>query len=163
MDSFTIRQFTPQDIPEILQCRQKLIDVLITYNPQRRKDPDPRHIDVFKKEQFDVAISRGGTAFVAIADGKVVGYTLADILPQKESDLLSFLPAKEGEIIDIYVDQAWHGKHIGRTLLAETEAYLKSKGCTQVLIEVLQSNDPAFRFYKDNGYLPREVYVMKTL
>lgn len=59
---------------------------------------------------------------------------------------------RRGEVSAIYVHPRVRGKGIGRRLMEEGEALLRSYGCESVLLMVTASNQPALRLYEDLGY-----------
>ena len=71
-------------------------------------------------------------ARVAEADGRVVGY----------------LGASGGLLDDLFIDPAWQGRGLGRTL---AEAQL-ARGIRPVTLEVFEQNLPARRLYEVLGF-----------
>ncbi len=61
--------------------------------------------------------------------------------------LLLSIVAEEAEVLNIAVSPEKRGEGIGRKLLKEGFDFARSKGCTEIFLEVRQSNSSAITLY----------------
>jgi ribosomal-protein-alanine N-acetyltransferase len=78
--------------------------------------------------------------------GVVVGYVVADIVPNYGRDI--------GHIKDLAVHPEYRGQGIGRMLLNRALTDLFVADAALVKLEVRESNDPALALYRDEGFEP---------
>ncbi|WP_227353232.1 GNAT family N-acetyltransferase [Haladaptatus salinisoli] len=69
--------------------------------------------------------------------------------------------ARHAWIHDFVVDEAHRGEGYGTTLLSEVEEWARERGCEYVALAARLENEPARRFYEENG-VERWGYVMET-
>ena len=81
---------------------------------------------------------------VAVRDGRVVGYVVADVTPNFGRDI--------GHVKDIAVHPDARGEGLGRTLLERGLFTLAVDGASLVKLEVRESNDAALALYRDVGF-----------
>jgi len=82
---------------------------------------------------------------VAEEDGEIVGF--ATMVPSRDEDAPGF-----GEISALYVDpDRWRGG-VGRRLLEESRRHMREAGFEEGLLWVLVGNEPAERFYEEDGW-----------
>jgi ribosomal-protein-alanine N-acetyltransferase len=79
--------------------------------------------------------------FVAEVDGDVVGYVVADTVPNHGPSI--------GHVKDIAVHPEHRGEGVGRTLLSRALMDLFVEGAGRVKLEVRESNERAQRLYAD--------------
>ncbi|WP_227352788.1 ribosomal protein S18-alanine N-acetyltransferase [Haladaptatus salinisoli] len=84
------------------------------------------------------------TFLVAVDGGKVVGYVVADVIPNHGRGL--------GHVKDIAVHPARRGEGIGRTLLQRALSGLRAHGAHSVKLEVRASNEGAISLYRKFGF-----------
>jgi ribosomal protein S18 acetylase RimI-like enzyme len=83
--------------------------------------------------------------FVALADGKVVGW--CDIIPAKDRPI----HAHSG-VLGIGILKDFRGKGLGRKLMTETIAKAQRQGLTRIELTVRENNDNAIALYKKLGF-----------
>lgn len=81
----------------------------------------------------------------------------AFILVAAEADVIAgfavfYLTPPESELPDIVVSEKYRGQGIGRALLSESIALLKSQGIDTIFLEVRVSNTPARTLYIRTGF-----------
>jgi ribosomal-protein-alanine N-acetyltransferase len=81
---------------------------------------------------------------VAVRDGAVVGYAIADVNANHGRDL--------GHLKDIAVHPEMQGEGVGRALLRRVLFTLRLAGADVVKLEVRESNDVARSLYEDVGF-----------
>jgi ribosomal-protein-alanine N-acetyltransferase len=112
-------------------------DLLEVFRIEKRSFPQPWPYDAF--ERF---LDR--TGFVVAADDGVVGYVVADTMPNHGTSM--------GHIKDLAVDPDRRGEGIGRLLLSEVLGRLFVEGAGRVKLEVRASNDAAKSLYRAFGF-----------
>lgn len=96
------------------------------------------------------------SAFVAEAQGTVVGYVLVRLRRSVLGDL-------EGWIQDIAVTEDFWGKGVGYRLLAAAEAFVRAQGGTALSMQVVTSNVRALRFCAKAGFMEERKQLLKLL
>ncbi|WP_049971827.1 ribosomal protein S18-alanine N-acetyltransferase [Haladaptatus cibarius] len=84
------------------------------------------------------------TFLVAAGDSKILGYVVADIVPNHGRAL--------GHIKDLAVHPSRRGEGIGRQLLLRALNGLQARGVHSVKLEVRESNEPAISLYQEFGF-----------
>lgn len=99
------------------------------------------------RKQYLQAIDPKEGHYVAILDGKVVGFT--DVGPCKDDDR-----DDDGEVYTLYVDPAQLGKKVGSSLLAKATAKLRALGFQRAVVWMLEGDSQRKQFYANHGWLP---------
>lgn len=123
-----IREFRRQDIGRVLEIEEESF-----------KDPYPVNIliDIY---------NLGAGFLVAEHDNIIVGYIIFWIRYEDE-----------GHIISIAVDEEHRRKDVGTQLVEAALKIFKRYNIGQIKLEVRISNKGAIDFYKDNGFIEKEV------
>ena len=98
-----------------------------------------------------LAAMLGNSEFLVLAaedDGAVIGYLLAGIEPVSWRDLRG--PC--GYVHDVYVDPATRRRGVGRALMSEALAWIRSKGQSQVVLTTMWANEAAQRLFESVGF-----------
>ncbi|RSN63750.1 GNAT family N-acetyltransferase [Amycolatopsis sp. WAC 04182] len=90
-----------------------------------------------------------GAAFVAEADGTVVGVVAVVAIPLLER------PGSGGRIVALVVDETRRGSGIGRELVAAAEAEALRLGCDTMEVTSSRHRTAAHAFYRARGYEDR--------
>lgn len=96
-------------------------------------------------------------AFVAEDSGGFVGFALTVDVPA------SLRLAHFWQIRDLFVLPTYRRLGVGRALLASVRAAAIESGALRLVLQTEDDNDPALRFYADNGYALVEGYRSLTL
>ena len=113
-------------------------DLLAVYRIEKASFPQPWPFAAF--EGF-----LGEPGFlVATVDGVVVGYVIADTVPNAGRTL--------GHVKDIAVHPDYRGRGIGARLLGSALTVMREKRASRVKLEVRESNDSAIRLYRRFGF-----------
>lgn len=89
------------------------------------------------RERVVAALEARGRGWVAVNDGEVVGFSMADLV--------------DSSIWALFLLPEWEGKGLGRALLDRAVAWLFDQGCTTIWL----TTDPATRaagFYERVGW-----------
>lgn len=68
-----------------------------------------------------------------------------------------------GQIVALSVEQEQRGQHIGSSLVAEGERWLKTRGVQTIIVNSGMHRQPAHRFYEHLGYQATGLRFVKTL
>jgi len=124
-----------------LQVRQaERADLLAVHRIEQSSFPQPWPFEVF--EQY-----LGESGFLVAEDEAVVGYVVADSVPNHGQPL--------GHIKDIAVREERRGEGIGSTLLEQALGVLHARGAASVKLEVRASNDGAQQLYDEYDFVHR--------
>lgn len=134
--TFRIRPSQKQDMPEVL----RLIQELATFE----KQPDAVEISVADLEHYGFCSQPSFRCFVAEIGQHIVGMAL----------VYTRFSTWKGTVLhleDLIVSQEMRGKGIGKALLDEVVKYAKTLDVKRISWEVLDWNEPAITFYKNQG------------
>lgn len=114
----------------------------------------PEDLAAYLADAYGVAKTRRDledpkqAAWLVEAEGQVIGYAQAGPcgLPHPE------VTAASGELKRIYFRKAWQGRGVGKTLFAQTMAWLLKDGPRDIWIGVWSENHGAQRFYGREGF-----------
>jgi ribosomal protein S18 acetylase RimI-like enzyme len=158
MSEIVIREYLSEDRPAVEQCTFELQEDEKGRQPHVWKDAQE-----IKSIYFDYAIKTAaeseGKIFVAEMDGKVIGYIVV-LVNKDESPALSLI--KYGYVMDLAVLREYHGRGVGKALMAHAEEYIRSKGLEWMHLDVTISN-PAHDFYLKSGYRDKDIRMEKKL
>lgn len=100
---------------------------------------------------------------LATADGELVGYGLAHVMPADETWVADTWQTGDriGEVESLAVLPSHRGHGIGTQLLAELERELQASGVRDLIIGVLPGNEAAIRLYQRHGYRPTWSYLSR--
>lgn len=89
-------------------------------------------------------IARGAPHFVAVADGKVVGWCDVAIRPRPTQ--------RHSGVLGMGVIRDYRGKGIGRALIQAALAAARTGGIRRIDLTVRVDNEPARRLYESAGF-----------
>ena len=94
--------------------------------------------------------------FVGIdAEGHLAGYCFCIVEDHSDSEHLA--PVKTLYIDDLCVDEAYRGRHVGRTIYEAVIDYAKANGFYNVTLNVWSCNPGAIKFYESLGMKPLKI------
>ena len=145
-----IRRAVKEDCPRLLE----LVQELATY--ERALNEVTVTLDHFTESGFGK--NPVWWAFVAEADGKVIGFALYYIRYSTWKGQAMYLE-------DILITNEMRGKGIGHLLFDRLVEEAREKKFNRIIWQVLDWNEPAINFYKkynaeiDRGWLNCSIYV----
>jgi ribosomal-protein-alanine N-acetyltransferase len=134
----TTRPPAHRDAPAIRPAERA--DLLAVYRIEQDAFAQPWPFGAF--EQY-----LGSEAFLVAAGEAVVGYAVADTVPNLGRPL--------GHLKDLAVHGDRRGEGIGQRLLARVTAVLESEGARSVKLEVREGNQAARSLYREAGFVHR--------
>lgn len=99
--------------------------------------------------------------FVAVEDGKILGYAFCMFTEVKGSHILK--DVKTLYLDDLCVDEACRGKHVGKTLYKHVLSFAKENGCYNLTLNVWSCNESAMGFYEKMGLVPQKIVLEQIL
>jgi GNAT superfamily N-acetyltransferase len=118
---------------------------------QHFNSPDPDATNRIASHLYDCLADNSHSVYVAQTDGKIIGYAAVHWLPYL------FLPAPEGFVSELFVDQAHRGEGIGSLLLTAIQTEAKARGCTRLMLVNGRERESYQRqFYQKHGWIERE-------
>lgn len=153
-----IRKAVSRDIPSLIDLLQQVGQVHYEIRP-----------DIFRcnAQKYDEAAletvlqDADRPIFVAVEDGKVLGYCFCMLQETKNNPVL--LDNKTLYIDDLCVDENCRGRHVGKALYDYTVAFAREQNCRTVTLNVWCGNDSAMTFYEKRGLKPRNIHMELVL
>ena len=125
-------------------------DLLAVVRIERASFPQPWPYDAFERyldaPGFLVAVDEEGDGEDAVDTQNVVGYVVADFVPNHGRGL--------GHVKDLAVHPNRRGEGLGATLLEAALSKLAARSARTVKLEVRESNDRARSLYEEFGFEP---------
>jgi len=132
----------------------RLFDLLMQVEGVHRKGrPDLFRVNGTKyteAELVDVIANDETPVFVAVHEGRVVGYIFCIISEIKDSTML--FDMKNIHLEDVCIDESCRGMGIGSVLMEYVTDWAKKSGCTHMDLDVWEFNEGARRFYERYGF-----------
>ena len=144
----TIRKAHKDDLKSIQDLNHKL------FLWDSRSDPtlntkwpyEEAGIEYFRKK----ISGESGICFVAVADGKIVGYLTGYMFDK----VAAYDTILRSELDNIFVEDEFRGKGVGMMLVDDFFAWSKSHGAASVMVSAYYLNERAIGFYKKAGFAP---------
>ncbi len=152
-----IRQATPDDLDGIFQLNLQINSLHFANAPEAFVAPSEAD-----REFLAQALENKERLFlVAEREQQILGFLTAMIT---QNDTVSFLIkdpiCRVGTIV---VDEEQKQQGIGRQLLQACEQWARDANATQVRLEVMEFNQPAQRFYDNQGFKTNSRIMLKHL
>jgi len=113
------------------------------------------------EEIFAILENPKTPVFVAVEEGKVLGYAFCIFTEVKGSHILK--DNKSLYLDDLCVDETCRGKHVGKSLYRHVLAFARENGCYNLTLNVWSCNESAMGFYEKMGLLPQKTVLEKIL
>jgi GNAT superfamily N-acetyltransferase len=97
------------------------------------------------------------TPIVAEAGGRIVGFAALRLAP------CVFYAASHAELTELFVEEAYRRRGIGRVLIAHAERLARMSGAAELILLTGPANHEAQAFYRSLGYRDHELSMAKTL
>jgi ribosomal-protein-alanine acetyltransferase len=118
---------------------------------ERATVADLHRISELEKQCFPDAWSEG--ALLSQINGE---FYLTFVLKNEAGELLGYISGSllstEAEIFRVATDVSRRRQKIGSTLVSHFISYTKERGCSQIFLEVRESNTPARALYTSLGF-----------
>ncbi len=161
--NITFREYNEKDNDLLLELSNKLEEHIKIVDPLHRIKNLPGFAEASLQETLEKVEKNQGKIWFVENDGKVIGYIVGVIWEQSEKNKLEIGKHKEGEVIDIYLEEENRGQGIGKMMLQKMEDHFKQKGCDSMWISVFAPNENAYNMYKKFGFINREIGMLKQI
>lgn len=146
---FTIRPATPDDATSLAALQSRVF--VSTYGAAIPPPTLAAYVErTFAPEQVAKELSEtDSTHLVAVYNGAIVGV----------SKLVAGTPASHHlrnavELARLYVDEAWHGRGVGKELLLRSFATAREQSHVEMWLCAWEHNARALTFYHKHGFAP---------
>lgn len=153
VDQVIIRPATPADSEAIAHLWNKLVAYHIELDADLPQPAENGGL-LYVRRFIDRVDDPNGQAFVAVEDGRVIGYVLGaviDLVPEM------FIAETCGFLADIYVEEAYRSRGIGHGLVQALADWFRARGVDYFEWYVAAENHGGRAFWKSIG--GREVMV----
>lgn len=147
IDTIEIREVRAGEMPALVEMAQEAFLQAFTEGNK------PENVRAYMQEAFTQAQfqkefeAEGSQFFVAMLDGKVIGYTKVNEVPS-QTDIHD---PESLEVARLYVLEDFLGLGLGKKLLDLAISLAKKKGKKYLWLGVWEKNARAIRFYEKNG------------
>ena len=133
-------------IPTVVSLWLELIEHHLRIDPFFKiSEAAPVNFEKFAREQI---ASEDAQILVAVEDGSVLGYCMAQIAKYPPV----FERERYGFITDLVVTASQRRKGIGEQLLLETMNWFNTKAVDRIELRVSSGNDVGYSFWKKHGF-----------
>lgn len=147
IDSIEIREVRASEISALVEMAQAAFLQAFTEG-NKPENVRAYMLEAFTQAQFQKEFEAAGSQFfVAILDGKVIGYTKVNEVPS-QTDIHD---PESLEVARLYVLEDFLGLGLGKKLLDLAISQAKEKNKKYLWLGVWEKNARAIRFYEKNG------------
>ena len=159
MAAFAIRRAEAADRPALLQhvLAANLFEDAIAGNRAMGAEDVAATLD----EVLARVAESEGLPLVAAADGLVIGHLL--LTYETAPAYIRADRRRHAYVADAFVQEAWRGQGAFRAMLAVAEDHARQAGIRDLLIGVLLGNDRAERIYRQAGFRPYSMELMREI
>ena len=159
----TIRQYREKDRGTLVSFMDKLQDYLILIDPLHRLRRGKNYGEIYTGRLLSKIAKEQGIIFFAEENKLPIGVIVGVFEIQEKDNLLECIPTKTGRIQDLFVDEHYRSRGVGKLLMGALEDYFKKKKCTIIKVEVFAPNSKAHQFYGHYGFEDRVVDMIKVI
>jgi ribosomal protein S18 acetylase RimI-like enzyme len=158
-----IRKYQSSDKLSIVRLMDKFGDYLVTVDQMKRTRRMPGFSGYFTDKMLKNVDKYNGIIYIAENECQIVGFIAGVMRGQSKEELLESVPSKAGRIIELFIDEQFRGKGIGKRLMEKMEDYFRQYGSDVSKVEVFEPNVKAHNFYRKLGYQDRSIEMLKKL
>lgn len=159
-----LREYQEGDGELVRQFIERLQDYVVLRDPVKRIRRMSEFGEFGLKKVLEKLEKSRGRVYFAYEEEKIVGYIFGFVCDkQSEENLSEVVPTQEGQIEDVYVEEEYRGRGVGKLLMEKMGSYLKEQGCDSVWLEVFAPNSDAHDVYLKLGYMDRVIGMLKKL
>ena len=136
-----VTRFDPKQVDELCRLRDALMSHHENFSPS----------DLFRNFLLKHMGEETMLVFLIFDDEKAIGYGMAFDVEEHP-----FMPewTRRGYITQYFVDSTYRGKGIGELGLNYIHDWFRSRGLTNVMLNVDMENEIGIRFWSRQGYVP---------
>lgn len=159
----SLKEYTNSDTSELLELTKKLHMYVKSLDVLHRIKNLPGYAEISLRDIWENIKRYQGKIWFAQDNDKTIGYIMGVIWEQSEKNTLEIGHHVLGEVIELYVDENYRRKGVGKMMIDKMEEYFKDKGCDSVWVSVFASNDTARQVYRNSGFVEREIGMLKEI
>ena len=152
---FTIRPGRRDDAAEAARLWMQSAEEHTAHDPVYETAPGAEK--TMRRFLADLASSGHSFLFVAVAEGRVVGFVSGELREGSPT----FLPKTWASVDDVFVEPGHRNRGMGRALMESVGVWARERGASGVSLQVAAANLRARKFYEDLGF--REISVYEVL
>ena len=152
---FTIRPGRRDDAAEAARLWVQSAEEHTAHDPVYETAPGAEK--TMRRFLADLASSGHSFLFVAVADGRVVGFISGELREGSPT----FLPKTWASVDDVFVEPDHRNRGMGRALLQSVGEWARQRGASGISLQVAAANARARKFYEELGF--REISVYEVL
>jgi ribosomal protein S18 acetylase RimI-like enzyme len=118
--------------------------------------------DAYAQELVETASGQRGQILIARDDARVIG-CVAGYLHEDDDPCLQEDVRVYAQICDLYVEERWRMRGVGRLLLTAIEEQMRQRGGVSLRATAKALNAAAVSCLSDFGYGPMKIVLSKTL
>ncbi|MBC8230050.1 GNAT family N-acetyltransferase [bacterium] len=142
----TIRKATMKDMPSVLKLWTKLMEFHRTLSKHFEPADDAEKVwESYVRKQLDESNS---LLIVAEVSSNIVGFSLASI----QANIPVFKIDKYGVIYDLFVEETFRGRGIGRKIFDFAREWFEQNGVEHLQVSVAHHNPVAQKFWHAMGF-----------
>ena len=153
-----IRRAITKDIDDINKLLYQVLEVHHNGRPDIFKSNVKKYTDT---ELMDIIEDDTRPIFVAVENGKVIGYAFCIFQQHLQNNILTDI--KTLYIDDLCVDEECRRAGIGSMLYEFVLKFAKEKSCNRVTLNVWELNQGAKAFYEKKGMSPLKTVMEQKL
>ncbi|MDA1079956.1 MAG: GNAT family N-acetyltransferase [bacterium] len=161
--NITYREYTIADSETLLELVKEFSQYSKKIDPIQRVQGLSGYAELSVRSMLENVAKHQGKIWLAVDEAKTIGFISGAIWKQTELNRLEIGPHKLGEVLDLYITEAYREKGIGTTMLEMMEEYFKKSGCDSMWVQVFEPNHPARKLYGKFGFIEREIGMLKNL
>jgi ribosomal protein S18 acetylase RimI-like enzyme len=152
-----------RDAASLAELWEALGEAAKAMDPLGRIRNHPGFAAASLRETLDSVERHRGAVWFACAREQPVGFAVAVIWDQSETNRLEIGPHTVGEVTDLFVAADFRRRGVATRLLQLAEDYLSEAGCDSLWLTVFAPNIGARRLYERFGFIAREIGMLKQL
>ena len=138
----TVREATQDDLVALTRLNARFNDVKTTAAQIAARLADPQCVEI---------------PIVAEIDKQLVGFAGLRVVP------LIFYKGTHAELTELFVEESYRRRGVGRALIRFAERLAESKGAEELILHTDEENEAARKFYIAMGYEAWEIVMGKRL
>ena len=154
-EDFTIRPGRREDAAEAARLWMQSADEHTAHDQVYKTSPDAEK--TMRHFLADVANSGYSFLFVAVTDGRTVGFISGELRQGSPT----FLPKTWASVDDVFVEPGYRNRGMGHALLESVRAWARERDADGMSLQVAAANKRGRKFYEEIGF--REVSVYEVL
>jgi ribosomal protein S18 acetylase RimI-like enzyme len=155
--SLLLREAQATDMPLV---KKLAVETSWAYLPEAQRKLLSREKWSMNVSEYFESILKEEDTEVFIVEDKLHKYVGHLIVGQNKGTITGLYSCY---IYDIFVEEKFRGKGIGKLLLEKAEDYCRSKGFSRIALSVTANNDSAIKLYRRTGYRPERIAMAKEI